>query len=143
MRNDPKLRRTIQLGAAAAAVWLVSSGAASTPAAVVPVAVFADHYVLAGRSYDDLDALEDAIAAMHARGVRLEACGENTARAQLSAAHRFRNLYLDLRASGADQAACQPAFVARAVPAGQRFGLKPYGINDEAVGRWWSAVSMP
>jgi hypothetical protein len=143
MRNDPKLRRTIQVGAAAAAVLWVSSAAVSAQTPVVPVAVFADHYVLAGRAYDDLDALEDAIAAMHPRGVRLEACSENTARAQLAAAHRFRNIYLDLRGSGADQAACQPASVARAMPAGQRFGLKPYGINDEAVGRWWSTVSMP
>ena len=65
--------------------------------AVVSVAVFADHYALGGRYIDDLDRLEDAIAAMRLRGVRLEACGEGASRALRAATHRFRNLYLDLR----------------------------------------------
>ena len=143
MKNDSSLRRTIQLVAAATAVWLATTGAVGAQVPVITVAVFADHYVLAGRPIDDLDRLEDAIAAMHPRGVRLEACGDGTSRALRAATHRFRNLYLDLRVAGSDESACQPAPIARAVPASQRVGQRPFGIYDEAVDRWWSTLSMP
>jgi hypothetical protein len=75
--------------------------------------------------------------------VRLEACGEGTARALGAAAHRFRNLYLDLRFSDTDDAMCASASAARAEPVSQRFGLRPYGINDEAVDHWWRSLSFP
>jgi hypothetical protein len=143
MKNDSSLRRTIQLAAAATAVWLATTGAVGAQVPVVTVAIFADHYVLAGRYIDDLDSLEDAIAATHPRGVRLEACGEGTSRALRAAAHRFRNLYLDLRVSLIDDTTCQSASVPRAMPVSQRFGQRPFGIYDEAVDRWWSTLSMP
>ena len=142
MKNDSSLRRTIQLAAAATAVWLATTGAVGAQVPVVTVAIFPDHYVLAGRYIDDLDTLEDAIAVMHPRGVRLEACGEGTSRALRAATHRFRNLYLDLRVAGTDDSACQPAPIARAVPASQRLGQRPFGIYDDAVDRWWNNL-MP
>ena len=143
MKNDLSLRRTIQLLAATTAVWVATTGAVGAQLPVVSVAVFADHYVLAGRYINDLDTLEDAIAVMRPRGVRLEACGDGSARAQRAAAHRFRNLYLDLRDSLIDDTTCQSASVPRAVPVSHRFGQRPFGIYDEAVDRWWSTVSMP
>jgi hypothetical protein len=143
MKNDSSLRRAIQLVAAATAVWLATTGTVGAQVPVVSVAVFADHYALGGRYIDDLDRLEDAIAAMRPRGVRLDACGEGTSRALRAATHRFRNLYLDLRTAGINDAACQSASVARAVPVSQRFGQRPFGIYDEAVDRWWSTLSMP
>ena len=142
MKNDSSLRRTIQLAAAATAVWLVMTGAVAAQVPVISVAVFADHYAVAGRYIDDLDTLEDAVAVMHPRGVRLEACGEGTSRALRAATHRFRNLYLDLRVNLIDDTTCQSASVARAVPVSQRFGQRPFGIYDEAVDRWWNNV-MP
>ena len=81
MKNDLSLRRTIQLVAATTAVWLATTGAVGAQVPVVSIAVFADHYVLAGRYINDLDTLEDAIAVMRPRGVRLEACGDGSARA--------------------------------------------------------------
>ena len=143
MRNDSNVRRTIQLLAATTAVWLATTAAVGAQVPMVSVAVFADHYALGGRDIDDLDRLEDAIAEMRPRGVRLEACGEGASRALRAATHRFRNLYLDLRTAGVDDTACQPATVARAVPVSQRFGQRPFGIYDEAVDRWWSTISMP
>ena len=142
MKNESSLRRTIQLAAAATAVWLAATGAVAAQVPVVSVAVFADHYVVAGRFIDDLDTLEDAIAAMRPQGVRLEACGDGTARAQRAAAHRFRNLYLDLRVAGSGDSVCQPASSARAVPISQRSGQRPLSIYDDAVDRWWNNL-MP
>ena len=143
MKNDSSVRRTIQLVAATTAVWLATTGAVGAQVPVVTVAVFADHYVLGGRYIDDLDRLEDAIAVMRPQQVRLEACGDSTARAQRASAHRFRNLYLDMRIAGIDDTTCQSASVPRAVPVSQRFGQRPFGIYDEAVDRWWSTLSMP
>ena len=143
MRNDSNVRRTIQLVAATTTVWLAMTAAVAAQVPVVSVAVFADHYALGGQYIDDLDRLEDAIAQMRPRGVRLEACGEGASRALRAATHRFRNHYLDLRTAGVDDTACQPASAARAVPVSQRFGQRPFGIYDEAVDRWWSTISMP
>jgi len=143
MTNRSSLRRTIQLEMAGAALCISIAGAAFAQTPVATVATFADHYVYAGRSFDDLDRLEDAVVAAHPRGVRLEACGGGTARALSAAAHRFRNLYLDLRLDSVDDTTCATASAARAVPVSQRFGLLPYGINDEAVDRWWHTISMP
>lgn len=142
MTKQLKIRRAIQLGTAAA-LCMAITGTASAQTPVVTVSVFADHYVYAGRSFDDLDALEDAVISAHPRGVRLEACGDRTVRAQGAAAHRFRNLYLDLRVGSIDDTTCASAAAPRAMPVSQRFGQRPYGINDEAVDRWWYSISMP
>ena len=143
MRYDSSVRRTIQLVAAATAVWLAATGAVGAQVPVVSVAVFADHYAVGRRYIDDLDRLEDAIAEMRPRGVQLTACGEGASRALRAATHRFRNFYLDLRTAATDDIACQPASAARAVPISQSFGQRPFGIYDEAVDRWWSTLSMP
>ena len=144
MKTDSNVRRTVRCITTASALWLATLGTAvaQSPAPGVTVAVFADHYVLAGRSIDDLDALEDAVTAIRPQRVRIEACGEGTARAQRAAAHRFRNLYLELSAGGADAATCQPASISRAVPVSQRVGQRPFGIYDDAVDRWWNNL-MP
>lgn len=143
MTNQSSRRRTIRLGMAGAALCITIAGAAFAQTPVATVATFADHYVYAGRSFDDLDRLEDAVLAAHPRGVRLEACGDGTTRALRAAAHRFRNLYLDLRLDSVDDTMCASASAPRAVPVSQRFGLLPYGVNDEAVDRWWQTISMP
>jgi hypothetical protein len=143
MKKDFGLGRITQLAAAATVTCIAATAAVAATPPVVSVAVFADHYVIGGRYIDDLDTLEDAIAGSQARGVRLESCGEGTSRAHLAAAHRFRNLYLDLRIAGIDDTTCQAASAPRAMPVSQRFGQRPYGIHDEAVNRWVSTLSMP
>ena len=143
MRNQSSLRRAVHLGAAAAAFCFAFTGSVSAQVPAVTVAIFADHYIFNGRSFDDLDRLEDAVAMTRPQGIRLEACGDGTARAQRAAAHRFRNLYLDLRVSTIDDTTCQSAPVARAVTVSQQFERRPLGIHDEAVDRWWNTISMP
>lgn len=143
MTNQSSRRRTIKLGMAGALLCTLITGAAFAQSPIVTVAIHPDHYVYGGRHFDDLDQLEDAVAAANPRGVRLEACGDGTARALGAAAHRFRNLYLDMRFSYIDDTICASASAARAVPVSQRFGLRPYGINDEAVDYWWRNLSFP
>ena len=138
MKNASTIRRTVRLSAGVTALWLAAVTSAAAQAPVVSVAVFADHYVLGGRYIDDLDALEDAIAAIRPRGVRIEACGAGTARALRAAAHRFRNLYQELRVASDSDLACLPASVAGVVSVSQRVGQRPFGIYDEAVDRWWN-----
>jgi len=122
--------------AAAGSAWAQASGAE------VRVAVFAGHYVLAGRTIDDLDVLVDAVGAMRPRSVRLEACGAGTERAQRAAAHRFRHLHMDLRVADPDAPGCQSPDPARSMPVSLRAGQRPYGIDDHAVDQWWHAM-MP
>jgi hypothetical protein len=141
--KQSRIRRIIGLGVAGAALCLSLADAASAQVPVVTIATFSDHYVYGGRYFDDLDRLEDAVVAARPRGVRLEACGKGTARALGAAAHRFRNLYLDLRLDSVDDTSCATATAARAVPVSHRFGPLPYGINDEAVDHWWHTISMP
>jgi len=143
MTKQSSRRRTIRLGMAGAALCISLTGAALGQTPIATVAIFADHYVYAGRSFDDLDRLEDAVLAAHPRGVRLEACGDGTTRALRAAAHRFRNLYLDLRLDSVDDTKCASASAPRAVPVSQRLGPLPYGVNDESVDRWWQTISMP
>jgi hypothetical protein len=145
MKKDSSIRwLSGSVAAAASALCLATVGAAAaqTPTSDVSITVFADHYVLAGRLIDDLDALEDAVSAMRPRTVTIDACGAGTARAQRAAAHRFRNLYLDLRVVETNAPSCQAAITPRAVPVSQRTGQRPFGIYDEAVDRWWNNV-MP
>ena len=81
MKNDSSLRRTIQLAAAAQQlVCLATTGAVGAQVPVVTVAIFPDHYVLAGRYIDDLDTLEDAVAVMHPRGVGLKPAARHLSR---------------------------------------------------------------
>jgi hypothetical protein len=61
-----------------------------------------------------------------------------------SAAHRFRDRYLELRVLDESAPLCRSsiAAAARALPVAGRAGRKPYGIDDAAVAQWWYAM-MP
>jgi hypothetical protein len=139
MNESWSLRRTI-LAAGGSLLWLLPIGGAGAQTPAVSVGVFPDHYVAAGRSFDDLNALEDAIAPMRPERVQLTACGDGTARALRAAAHRFRNASLELRTAARGDAACEPGSAARAVRVSQIAGPRPTGIHDEAVDRWWNGM---
>jgi hypothetical protein len=132
-----RLYAVAAVGSAALSMLAVGSAAAQAPD--VFVTVFAEHYVVNGRSVDDLDALESAIGAVRPGAVRLYACGDGTARAQLAAAHRFRDRYLELRVldESAPQCRSTSAAAGQALAVASRAGRKPYGIDDVAVAQWW------
>jgi hypothetical protein len=140
MPDQSFVRRLSAVAAAAsAALSLLAAGSAAAQAPDVFVTVYAEHYVVDGRSVDDLDALERAIGAARPGAVRLYACGDGTARAQLAAAHRFRDRYLELRLLDASAPQCRSTSAAAGQPlaVASRAGKKPYGIDDVAVAKWW------
>jgi len=130
--------------AATAALSLLAAGPAAAQAADIFVTIFAERYVVNGQAFEDLASLEQAVGQLRPGAVRLYACGEGTARAQMAAAHRFRDRYLELRVLDATARQCATALatVPRAMNVMHRSGERPYGIDDEAVALWWYAM-MP
>ena len=125
----------------AALLVSVGAGAAALKPDVV-ITVFAEHYVLESRMFDDLDLLEGVVGAMRPQAVRVEACGAKADRAQRAAAHRFRNLNLELRILEPHSPACRASAKSLQIPVSARHGTRPFGIDDEAIDRWWHASML-
>jgi len=136
----PRLIQTVAAGALTLA--LVSTGpvGAQTSSAGIRIAVFADHYVMAGRAYDDLNVLERKVATVVPKAIRLEACGARATRALLAAAHRFHRIPLQLRVLDAAEPACSST-VPVAIRAAMRNEQRPLGIDDAAVARYWRTLT--
>jgi hypothetical protein len=124
--------------AAATAAWAVACGASAQSSAPldVRVAVHATHYAVAGRVFDDVNVLGEAIDAMRPRSVGIDACGSGTTRALMAAVHRLRAFPLHLLGHDGGDDACAKQPVA-SVRVGQR-GLR---IDDEAVNRFWDDIT--
>jgi hypothetical protein len=131
-------------GPSLAAALLLSPLAAHSSHVVADLAVtvHAEHFVVRGHVIDDLDVLETAVRSLGPRTVRLQACGGNGERAQRAAAHRFRDMDLELRRLQPHEAACQETAAPRAFAQAGSRGPRPVGIDDALVDQWWHA-SMP
>lgn len=145
MPCNPTQRRAL-IGALAASLS-ASLACADTTAAPpskpeVVISVFPHHYVLAGRAIDDLNLLESEIRTLRPRTVRLDACGTAADHPQRAAAHRFRELNLELRFAAPASQACKEVADARAIPASVHPRQGPLSIDYRIVDRWWHE-SMP
>jgi hypothetical protein len=100
------------------------------------ITVFSDRYILAGRAFDDLNLLEKHTTAMQARAVTLLACGPRVTRSLKAAVERFRHVPVQMLVLDADAPECSSA-ASLAIPVRERDGQRPYGIDDEAVDRYW------
>jgi hypothetical protein len=133
---------TVATGTGALVLGVAALPAAQAPRDEVSIAVFADHYVLAGRSIDDLNVLETTLQAAQGRPIRLNQCGSGTARALKAAAHRFRDHPIDIRSPAAESPQC-----ADAVPTMRRVSETtkplPLGIDDATVERYWDESIQP
>ena len=119
-------------------VLLASSASAQSSPGTVMITVLPDHYVLAGRVYNDLHRLEDAVRALRPKSMVLDACGPRETRAMVAAAHRFRDLPTRIRSLSLSQdAACSPPTL---VSASLRTSGGPTGIDDRAVSEYWSGL---
>jgi len=106
----------------------------TTAADGATVAVHAGHYVIGGRRYDNLDALESAVRAARPRAVHIVSCEAGATRAWLAAIPRFDDLLIRLDVLDPSHPLCQAA---TAVPVGMRGGVTPTGIDEAAVQRYW------
>src|SRR5512143_358774 len=115
------MTKQAQIRRFAALVGMVLLGASVNAVAQtdrpLAIAVFADHYIVAGRSYDDLNVLEAAVRRLGVRAVTLDACGAGDALAQRAAAHRLRDLYLEMRVFDRDAPVCAAHLAAYVMPA--------------------------
>ena len=100
------------------------------------ITVFSDRYILAGRAFDDLNLLEKHTTAMHARAVILLACGPRVTRSLKAAVERFRHIPVQMFVLDADTPECSST-ASLAIPVREGEGQRPYGIDDEAVERYW------
>lgn len=136
----PPLRRLAAF-ALAIGLCIAATSQAQRPSAGVSVAVFSDRYELAGQVFDHLDRLESAVMAQRPRMVALEGCEPGATRALKAATHRFRHLPLQLSSAlepGEGSCPSQPGVGPMHV--GLPAGGRPFGIDDEAVERYWREI---
>jgi len=139
--NDRINRYKLGIIAAVTGFGFVSAVAAAPErtAESVTIAVFADRYASGDRSFDDLDALEKYLTPV--RGVTVLVCGPRATRSLKAVVHRFRQVPVQIRVPDADERDCmsRPAGL---VAVGARTGVRPFGIDDAAVERYWLDI-MP
>lgn len=114
---------------------------AQAPAESATITVFADRYVMGGVVFDDLDELDRRVGADRARRVDLLICGPQATRALKAAVHRFRHVPVQMRVPDIDERECMSK-AAGLTPVSRRQGRPPFGIDDEAVERYWLDI-MP
>lgn len=136
MKNASRLHRHASLPLAATFAFAALTGHAAPPLAVTAIAAHAGHYVVGGRSFDDLNALEAAVREVRPRSLAIVSCEAGAARAWAAAVHRFSDLPLDLHALDASAPACIAPAAMRIV---QRADA-PSGIDDARVKDYWERV---
>lgn len=102
----------------------------------VTIAVLDDRYIVGDLAFDDLDTLERYITAAPLRSVVLYVCGTRATRSLKAVVHRFRQVPVQMRLPDADDRECMSR-VPLVVAVRERDGQRPFGIDDEAVERYW------
>lgn len=106
------------------------------------ITVFAERYAVGPVAFNDIDLLQRHIAGTGARDVELVVCEATATRALKAAVHRFRHMPVTMRVSDMRQSECMSKQVPLVIPASDRRGPRPFGIDDQAVERYWSEM-MP
>jgi hypothetical protein len=102
----------------------------------VMVAIHAQHYLWAGRTFDTLETLATTVLPRTPQSLGLRACGTQATPALLAAASRFRHLELHLTVGAADAPPCLER-EARSTRAALREEASASRLDDEAVRAWW------
>jgi len=105
------------------------------------ITVLADRYIVDDLAFDDLDYLDKHITAMHVHSIELLICGPRTTRPLKAVVHRFRHAPVQMRVPDVDEFECMSK-APLVTPVSQRVGQRPFGIDDEAVERYWLDI-MP
>jgi len=131
-----RIARSILADALAFGLVAIALGAPGRSVDSLAVTVFADRYVVRDQAFDDLDVLEKHITAENVHVVNVLVCGAGATRALKAVVHRFRHLPVQIRVPDLDESECFST-AALATPARERVGKRPFGIDDEAVDRYW------
>jgi hypothetical protein len=107
----------------------------------VTITVFADRYIVDDLAFDDLDYLEKHITTTHFHSVELLICGPRATRPLKAVVHRFRHVPVQMRVPDVDEFECMSK-APLVTPVRQPAGRPPFGIDDEAVERYWLDI-MP
>jgi len=105
------------------------------------IAVLADRYIVDDLAFDDLDYLDKHITATQVHSIELLVCGPRTTRPLKAVVHRFRHVPVQMRVPDVDEFECMSK-APLVTPVLQRAGQRPFGIDDEAVDRYWLDI-MP
>jgi len=131
-----RLTRSIATGAIACAFAATALADSRPLADTVTITVFADRYTVGDRAYDDISVLEKDITARPFHSVMLLICGPGATRSLKAVVHRFRHVPVQMRVPDIDEPDCMSrASLVMAVHEGS--GQRPFGIDDEAVERYW------
>jgi hypothetical protein len=136
-----KSSQTCCLIASIAAGFLTIGTAAATQAspASVTVTTTADQYVVSGRAFNTLKALETHLKEVKPRTLRVQACGPSSIRGWKAVVHRFRHLPIEPRVLDPNERECSSARPL-AIRAGSRAGQSAADIDDVEVDRYWQEL---
>lgn len=110
-----KLRNAVVLACLSicSAVPALAQERASSEALIVTL--YSDRYVAAGQVFSDPDALQVWVERKQPKAIYLDVCDPAANLRLLAAAHRFRDVYLELRPMVTGQPACEPPPTVQAV----------------------------
>ena len=131
-----RVARSVVAVAFAFGLVAIALGAPGRSADSVTITVFDDRYVVQDRAFNNLDVLEKDITAANVHVVNVLVCGAGATRALKAVVHRFRHLPVQIRVPDLDESECFST-AALATPVRERVGKRPFGIDDEAVDRYW------
>ena len=135
----PSLDRPLQRGLCGLLALCAQAAAiADEPAPAASVVAHADHYVVGGRGFSDVDAVAAALPSSLTRPVRIDACMPGAGRALTAVVHRLRERPLHLRVLQAGDAACVAPL---AMPVSAR-GAALSSADDATLERVWTNM-MP
>lgn len=139
MDNSSQTRRFI---ASIAAGFLTIGTAAAIQASPVTVTITtaADLYVVGGRAFNSLNALETHLNVVKPEALRVQACGPSSIRGWKALVHRFRHLPIEPRVVDSHAVECSPARPL-AMRTDSRTGQSPDDIDDVAVDRYWQELA--
>lgn len=136
-----RITQSILVGLAASALGATALAGPGPSGPGAMITAYADRYIVGDLAFDDLDQLESHVTATNARHIEVLMCGDDATRALKAVVHRFRQLPVQMRVLDAAEFECKSR-APLGTPVQQRVGQRPFGIDDEAVERYWLGM-MP
>jgi hypothetical protein len=117
------------------------AGVAQNPVSeeTLSIAIFSDRYIVAGRQFSGLKALQRGL---NPSNLRLDGCDQASAARLLAMVERFQHAYLEIGVLGAGDPRCAAAAAAHPNRASDATMQVPASERNQAVDPYWRSV-MP